>query len=92
MVDHFGGGSVTQMIVNHRQHSHVQLRVGNGQHTREHSSAKDVLTVDVPRPNSTVLLEKYSFKNVMYRKRTIITRVLYIYHPIFEVIFLFSSF
>ena len=60
MVDHFGGGSVTQMIVNHRQHSHVQLRVGNGQHTREHSSAKDVLTVDVPRPNSTVLLEKIS--------------------------------
>ena len=63
MVDHFGGGSVTQMIVNHRQHSHVQLRVGNGQHTREHSSAKDVLTVDVPRPNSTVLLEKISVQN-----------------------------
>ena len=60
MVDHFGGGSVTQMIVNHWQHSHVQLRVGNGQHTREHSSAKDVLTVDVPRPNSTVLLKKIS--------------------------------
>ena len=58
MVDHFGRGSVTQMIINHRQHSHVQLRVGNGQHTREHSSAKDVLTVDVPRPNSTVSLKR----------------------------------
>ena len=66
MVDHFGGGSVTQMIVNHRQHSHVQLRVGNGQHTREHSSAKDVLTVDVPRPNSTVLLEKDNRSKILY--------------------------
>ena len=61
MVDHFGGGSVTQMIVNHREHSHVQLRVGNGQHTREHSSAKDVLTVDVPRPNKGQLISKAIF-------------------------------
>ena len=50
MVDHFRGGSVTQMIVNHWQHSHVQLRVGNGQHSREHFSAKAVPAVDVPRP------------------------------------------
>ena len=54
MVDHFGRGSLTQMIINQGEHSHVQLSgVGHREHACPHgghSSAKDVLTIDVPRP------------------------------------------